>query len=235
MARYNVNLSKFDYIDFNATTLPTGRTYHTPAGDAPSVTTILSTLPNPELDAWRERVGNEEADRISREATDIGTLMHDSLEALLLGEEYVPNPECNPDVHLKTAMSMAKAIRMIGWRKLDEVWGVEVPLHYENLYAGRTDLIGVYNRKRSIMDYKTSKFPKPPKHLIKYKLQMAAYKVAHEWMYPEETFEQGILFFAMRPNPEFRKSAQSQVIVVEEKELNSFAGQWIEILEDFYA
>ena len=72
-------------------------------------------------------------------------------------------------------------------------------------------------------------------HLEKYKLQMAAYSIAHEWMYPGETFEQGVLFFSMRPSPQFNKRARSQVIVVEQDELAHYQQKWVKVLEDYYA
>lgn len=234
VTRYKRKLDKFDWYDIEATTSDTGRVYHTPAGDSPSVTTILGTLPKPALIEWRERVGEEEADRITKEATDIGTLMHDALECELLQKEYIPNPECNPDQYLKTAMAMAKAIRLMGWRKLKEVWAVEIPLHYEDLYAGRTDLVGLYNSTAAIMDYKTSKYVKPESWLDNYRLQMAAYAIAIQKMFGMR-FDYGINFFAIRPNPEYGKNAESRVVEMDEAMMTEYKYRWAEVLVDFYA
>lgn len=235
MARYKLKLDKFDWFEIDADTdSETGkRVYHTPAGPANSVTTILGSLPNPELDAWRERVGEEEANRISKEATDIGTLMHDHLEALLLKKPSIPNPDCNPDQHMKMALQMAKAVQLYGWKKLQEVWAVEIPLHFGDLYAGRTDLVGLYNSTAAIMDYKTSKFIKAPEYLTKYRLQMAAYALAMEKMFGQR-FELGVNFFALRPNPEFRKPASSNIVLMEAPMMLDYKIQWIEILVDYY-
>lgn len=235
MARYRLKLDKFDWYEIDADTDSTTgkRVYHTPDGPANSVTTILGSLPNPELDEWRERVGEEEANRISKEATDIGTLMHDHLEALLLKKEFIPNPDCNPDEHLKMAKQMSKAIQWYGWRKMREVWAVEIPLHFGDLYAGRTDLVGVYDGKPAIMDYKTSKFIKMPEHLKKYRLQMAAYALAMEKMFGQR-FECGVNFFALRPNPEFNKAAESHVVEMDAEMMLEYKVQWIEILMDYY-
>ena len=65
-----------------AETLPTGRTYFTPDGDFPSITTLLGKTSDNQvwLQKWRERVGEEEANRISKEATDRGTLIHEYAE-----------------------------------------------------------------------------------------------------------------------------------------------------------
>ena len=233
MTRIKRVLDKFDWYDIEATTSDTGRVYHTPVGDAPSVTTILSSIPSPELDEWRERVGIEEATRITREATDIGTLMHDSLEAFLLKEEYVPNPECNPDVHLNTALQMAKVIRLMGFRNVNEVWAVEIPLHFDTLYAGRTDLVGLYNSTAAIMDYKTSKYVKPPEQLHKYRLQLAAYAIALERMFGMR-IDLGVNFFAIRPNSEFKKTAESHPVLVDEQMMTDYKYRWADLLLDYY-
>lgn len=231
MARFPITLDKFPYYDIHADTSEDGtRVYHTPAGDAPSVTTILSSLPNPELDAWRERVGLEEAERISKEATTIGSYMHDMLEAHLRGQEFKRD---GSDLET-TAVQMHNAIKMFGWRKLNAVWGVEVPLHFNDLYAGRTDMIGVYSQAPSILDYKTSKYHKPPQHLVKYKLQISAYCLALEHMFGQR-IDQGVLFFAIRPYPERKQAAQSSVIVISPPELREYKIKWIEVLVDYYA
>ena len=142
-----------DYPELKSYTDPTGhREYYTPFGSTTSVTTILSTLPHPELDAWRERLGDEEADRITEEAAAIGSAMHDMLESYVrdTSRETLDTPE------EKMAEEMFRCLKRRGLRRLSEIWGVEVCLYCNNLFAGRTDLIGVYGGKRSIIDYKTS-------------------------------------------------------------------------------
>ena len=183
------------YPELKSETLPNGkRTYWTPEGPATSVTTILSSLPHPELDAWKERVGEEEAARISKEATDIGTCMHDRLEAYVKDIEYVEKgiPE------EAFSKKMFQAVKVMGLGKISEVWGVEVALYCHALYAGRTDLIGVYGGIPSIIDYKTSKFFKKDTYIRNYKLQTAAYAVAHDEMFGETGIRQGVLLIGMR-------------------------------------
>jgi len=231
MARFKRKLDKFDWKDINADTSDDGtRVYHTPAGPAPSVTTILSTLPHPELDAWRERVGNEEADRISKEATDIGTLMHDSLEAHLLRKEYDWGD--NQDI-IDCAKPMAQVIKMYGWRKLQEIWGVEIATHYHNIFAGRCDLVGVYDGHPTVMDYKTTKFAKSDEHLHNYRCQIAFYAMAIEWMFGVR-IEHGINFFATRPNPEFKKNAESIIVKIDPNMMLEYKYRSAEILVDYY-
>lgn len=230
MARYRTNLKKFDWNDIDAVTSDDGtRVYHTPDGPAPSVTTILGSLPNPELDAWRERVGEEEANRISKEATTIGTYMHDMLEAHLKKEEF---PYDGSELE-SIGKRMSLVIKRFGWRKLNEVWAVEIPLHFNDLYAGRTDLVGLYDGQPTIMDYKTSRYIKPPEHLEKYRLQLAAYAMAMEHMFGMR-FDMGINFFAIRPNDEFKKPATSHIVIMDQKMMTEYKIKWIEVLVEYY-
>ena len=208
------------------------RVYYTPAGRAPSVTTILSTLPHPGLDEWRERVGEEEAARVSKEATDIGSAMHDMLEAYVRDTPY----QAKGIPEEKIAEKMFRAVRMLGLRRLSSVWGIEVPLHYENLYAGRTDLVGVYNGHPSIIDYKTAKYFKKAEWIEDYKLQTAAYAIAHDWMFPDYPITQAVLLLGTRPSgPPFNQPPKCQIVVIETDELNTWKDKWVDVLDGYYA
>jgi hypothetical protein len=68
------------------TTTSAGRTYHTPSGDLPSVTTVLSILSRDDIAAWRERVGFEKADEVLRRAGVRGTRFHNLCETYLKNE-----------------------------------------------------------------------------------------------------------------------------------------------------
>ena len=209
------------------------RVYYTPSGSAPSVTTILSTLPHPGLDEWRERVGEEEAARVSKEATDIGSAMHDMLEAYVRDVPW--EGELTPEA--KTAKKMFAAVRMMGLRNLSEVWGIEVPLHYENLYAGRTDLVGVYNKHLSIIDYKTAKYFKKAEWIEDYKLQTAAYAVAHDWMFPTHEITQAVLLLGTRPSgAPYNVPPKCQIVVIDAEELEAWKDRWVyDVLDGYYA
>lgn len=206
------------------------RVYYTPAGDAPSVTTILATLPHPGLDEWRERVGEEEAARVSKEATDIGNCMHNMLEAYVRDVPYdaIEIPE------EKIAKKLFKTVCLMGLRDLQEVWGIEVALHYDNLFAGRTDLAGVYNDLPSIIDYKSAKYFKKAEYLEDYKLQTAAYALAHDTMFPSEKIEQAVLLIGTRPNPEYKVPPNYQRVIIPRDELELYKDRWIEVLDGYY-
>ena len=81
----------FEYKhDVESETLPSGRTYSTPDGKFPSITTILGKTSNQVwLQAWKDKVGEEEAARISKEATDRGTLVHEYAEKFFNKENMV--------------------------------------------------------------------------------------------------------------------------------------------------
>ena len=207
------------------------RVYYTPAGDAPSVTTILGSLPNPGLDEWRERVGEEEAARVSKEATTIGTCMHDRLEAYVKDEPYQVSEAAAEE---QIATKMFAAVRMLGLRRLSEVWGIEVALYYENLYAGRTDLVGVYDGLPSIIDYKTAKYFKKDEWIHEYYLQTAAYALAHDWLFPDEEIQQAVLLLGTRPSPQYRIPAKCQIVVVPRADLERYKDEWVEVLTGYH-
>lgn len=230
--RFKFNL-QFDYPDLHADTDEESgkRVYYTPDGPASSVTTILSLLPHPGLDEWRERVGPEVAKHESQVATTIGSHMHNILEHYVLDTVY----DCDPDdEYVKMAKQMFQAVSMFGLRGVDEIWGVETALHLEDWYAGRTDLVGVYGGKSSIIDYKTSKWYKKAEYIKDYKLQTAAYAVAHDEMFGTD-IEQGVLLIGTRPKPEYGRLPQLQKVIIPRDELNANRLMWMDIVGDFHA
>ena len=122
----------------------------------PSVTTILSATQPAEkresLQRWRDRVGAAAAEKITREATNRGSAMHDFLEKFCLGKL---NLDLLGDNSLER--QMADQIIENGLRnKVSEIYGVEATLFYPNKYAGAADLICNYEGKNSIIDFKNS-------------------------------------------------------------------------------
>ena len=157
------------------------RLYATPGGGkVPSVTTILdATSDKTHLIAWRQRVGEEKAKQITKEAAGVGTSMHGFLENYTKGEEL---PNKTNLVHVQ-GRKMAEVVIQDGLSKVDEVWGSEVHLYYPDLYAGTTDLVGVHNGVPAIMDFKQTNKPKKEEWVDNYKLQGAAYALAHNHVY----------------------------------------------------
>ena len=154
----------YDYKELNRQTQADGkRMYENPYGDpVPSVTTILgATQPAEKRQAlanWRKRVGKDEAQRITTSAANRGTVMHNILEHWALGEYETYNPG-NNIVH-QQAKAMAQVVVDNIENDVDEIWGTEVNLVAKELYAGTTDLVGVYKREATIMDFKQTNKPK---------------------------------------------------------------------------
>ena len=176
-----LNLDKFDYSQVRRLEETTGRKYVNAQGDKiPSVTTILSkTKDVTHLLAWRKRIGDKAADQITLESTSLGTTMHTHLENYIKGME---RPGGN-NLGRVMARNMADKIIEHGLCNVDEVWGIEVPLVYDTLWAGTTDLVGVYKGEPAIMDFKTTIKPKTLERVDDYRLQLTAYAESHNYTF----------------------------------------------------
>jgi len=176
-----LNLDKFDYSQVRRLEETTGRKYVNAQGDKiPSVTTILSkTKDVTHLLAWRKRIGDKAADQITLESTSLGTTMHTHLENYIKG---MARPGGN-NLGRVMARNMADKIIEHGLCNVDEVWGIEVPLVYDTLWAGTTDLVGVYKGEPAIMDFKTTIKPKTLERVDDYRLQLTAYAESHNYTF----------------------------------------------------
>jgi genome maintenance exonuclease 1 len=155
---------------------PNGRFYALEDGrKIPSVTTVLGWKKKESLLAWRERVGEEEANRISRKAAARGTRVHNVCEAFLLNKEnYLAGADF-------ITMDMFGSIYPILRDRLDDLYSVESALYSEYLgLAGRVDCIGRFDGKKSIVDFKTSSKPKKQEWISDYFMQTACYAVMFE-------------------------------------------------------
>jgi genome maintenance exonuclease 1 len=199
------------------------RYYVSPEGDhLSSVTTILgATNHAPELDAWRLRVGEKEANRIRDEATGLGSLMHTHLEHHIQG---LDRPSGNNIVR-KLAESMADQVITHGLTNVDEVWGMEEMLYYPKLYAGTADLIAIHNGVPAICDYKTTKKMKKRDAIKDYYCQGAAYALAHNELFGTDI--QKIVIFMIARDLTFAE------YVVEGDEFTYYAELWGKRMETF--
>jgi len=153
---------RYNYAPINRKTIDGKRHYATPDGGAvPSVTTILDKTKSKEkmqaLNNWKKRVGEEKAQQIVTEAAGRGTRMHKWLEDYCLTDE-IGEPGSNP--YSQQSHKMAGVIVEQGLDKMDECWGVEVPMYFPQVYAGTTDCVGLYNGKPAIIDFKQTNKPK---------------------------------------------------------------------------
>jgi hypothetical protein len=149
----------------------TGRSYKIDGERYPSVTTVLSMLEKSGLATWRGHVGNQEADRISKEATDYGTAIHALVETVNRGQRcqldadeqrYVAPYTAWFDEFVSTCVAAEKLLVSRRFR-----------------YAGTTDAIVVMrgDQTASIVDFKSSKTDLAQRE---WALQTAAYALAAE-------------------------------------------------------
>jgi len=155
-------------------TLPTGRTYITPEGEKyPSITTVLGHLKKDSLIAWRKRVGEETANKISTQAATRGTAVHQ------LAEDYVNNKEDWSKGAMPSNLFSFNQLKTILDKNLDNVWAQEVPLYSDKFkIAGRVDCIAEWEGELCIIDYKTSRKPKKEEWIENYFMQAAFYAAA---------------------------------------------------------
>ena len=159
-----------------------GRHYDIGNTKLPSVTTILSACQSDEkkasLAAWKAKMGDKIADQIRDRAAARGTAMHTYLEHYLDGTGYKDLTTLG-----KQAEVMANKIIESGLGDLEELWGLETTLYYPDLYAGATDVVGVYGGQPAIIDFKQSNKPKRREWIMDYFEQLGAYAMAHNQVY----------------------------------------------------
>ena len=165
------HLNKLGDFELEANTIDGVRYYTLPRGKkAPSITSITSFYNRQTFINWRKKIGEEEANKITKVATDRGTKFHD------LVEKYLSNEDVSS---LKGVLPSTKA-RWIAAReslnKIDNIHALEKPLYSEYFgIAGRVDCIAEYEGELAVIDFKTSKKIKPEKWLQNYFVQETAY------------------------------------------------------------
>jgi len=200
---------------------------HYSVGDEklPSVTTILAaTQPDEKresLQKWKDKVGQVEADKIKNLAASRGTAMHSYLEAHLNGQGILDLSDLG-----QAAGGMARTIIEKGFGDLQEIWGSEVVLHYPGLYAGATDLCGIYQGRDSIIDFKQSNKPKKDEWIEDYKLQLAAYATAHDCIY-DTKIEQGVILMCTPDN-------YFQRFIINGNQFREYKWKWLDKIDHYY-
>ena len=181
---------KFKYIEGKQLTYhETGtRVYEVVGTKLPSVTTILGATKDQEfLKKWKAKVGEAKAEEIKNLSSRRGTAMHKYLECYIESKGY----EDLTDIGVQ-AKPMAQKIIDIGLAPVDEWYGSEVTLYYPGLYAGSTDLVCRHNGMDTIIDFKQANKPKNKDWIEDYYLQIAAYCMAHDYVYGSK-IQQGII------------------------------------------
>ena len=132
-----------------------------------SITSVTSHWSREKFAKWRKKVGEEKANEITRKATARGTDMHSMTEHYLLNED-LPKVAPMGDMLFKIAKPTLN--------KIDNIHSLEGSLYSKELgVAGTVDCIAEYEGELAVIDFKTSKAPKPREWIDGYFVQAAAY------------------------------------------------------------
>ena len=191
----------------------------------PSVTTVLKHTESAEkresLAAWRERVGEAEATRIVDSAGARGTAMHKILEKYILGEGYLDETSVGKEAH-----NMATQVINSGLSNITEYYGTECTLYYPGLYAGQTDLVAIHKGEDAIIDFKQTNKPKKREWIEDYCLQLAAYAMAHNFIYKTK-ITKGVVMMCS-------KDIYYQEFVIEGAEFQKYKHNFLRRVDEYY-
>ncbi len=217
---------RFTYPTSSRSLISGSRHYDIGQEKLPSVTTILAATQSEEkrqsLQRWKDRVGLDAADQIKNEAANRGTAMHAYLEDHLSGKQRVDLTPVGQE-----ARTMAQLIVDQGLKDLNEIWGSEVTVHYPGLYAGATDVAGIYNSAESIIDFKQSNKPKRREWISDYFTQLGAYAMAHNHVYGTK-INQGVILMCTKDN-------LFQKFIVDGQEFVRFQHDFLRKVDQYYA
>mgnify|MGYP001173471466 FL=1 len=216
----------YKYPQLKRTDKDAGR-YYIDSNDSPvpSVTTVLSNTSNKKdsIEKWRRRVGEVEANRITKKSTDIGSMVHEALELFLNGMDW---DDFSDDQNGLIAKKITTKFINTGIKSITEVWGLEVGLILEGLYAGTADCVGKINDVPSIIDFKTSRKMKRREWIEDYFLQGCAYANAHNVMFGTE-IQQVVILMVDR-------ELMFQEFIVRPTEFNILTKVWKKRLIQFH-
>lgn len=161
------------HLDLDTTEVNGKRHYICPNGVYPSMTTVLSAAEKDDtLKNWIAKVGVEEAERIRNNSAELGTEMHNLLEAHIRGEPY-------PKAGFQ-ALDRFGDIRPALDNDVGRVFGIETALYSDVLkIAGRADLVAEYKGVPSIIDFKNARRKRKRSMITNYFMQCSGY--AHMW------------------------------------------------------
>ena len=192
----------------------------------PSVTTILSATQSDEkkesLARWKQKVGENKADEIRDSAAERGTIMHRIIEGHLLGQRHADLSDLG-----QNAGVMAQKIIDEGLKgHMDEIWGSEITIYYPGLFAGATDLAGIYEGRESIIDFKQSNKLKRREWIEDYFIQLAAYALGHNYVY-NTSIQSGTILMCTKDNI-------FQRFDITGEEFKKYTYKWLERVDQYY-
>ena len=166
---------ELEFEELKSTTTSGSRVYETPDGTFPSITTVLGRKKAQFFNEWRARIGEEEANKITTQATRRGTKVHKVVE------NYILNQEDYFEDSLPHVREMFNTIKPHLDKNLDNIAGIEIPLWSKQLgVAGRCDCVADWKGLKAILDWKTSGKLKKREWVEEYFLQATAYSIMFE-------------------------------------------------------
>lgn len=156
-----------------------GRYYKTPTGALyPSVTTVTGLFGADAIKQWRARVGDQEANRISSQASTRGTRIHQ------LCENYLNNDDIDTSKYTFDDVENFRLLKQQLDTNIDNIHLQEVRLYSDYLkMAGTVDCIAEWKGKLAIIDFKTARKPKNKEYILNYFCQASAYAIMYEERY----------------------------------------------------
>ena len=167
-------------------------------------------------------MGAHTADRIRDVSAMRGTSMHTYLEGYITGERHLDLTALGQE-----AGRMANVVIKSGLGDLEEVWGSEVTLYYPGLYAGATDVVGIYGGREAIIDFKQTNKPKQREWIDDYFTQLAGYAIAHNHVY-DTKIQTGVILMCS-------KDCFFQKFEVSDKEFQGYMHTFLKKVEQYYA
>ena len=217
---------KFTYPTSTRALIDGKRHYSISDEKLPSVTTILQATQSEEkkqkLEEWKKRMGEQRADRIRDLSAMRGTSMHTYLEGYITNQRHLDLTALGQE-----AWKMADVVIRSGLGDLEEVWGTEVTLYYPGLYAGATDVVGIYAGKPAIIDFKQTNKPKQREWIDDYFTQLAAYAMAHNYVYGTD-IQSGIILMCS-------KDGFFQKFEVLDQEFQGYMHTFLKKVDQYYA
>lgn len=191
------------------------------------MTTILDKTKTEEkikvLQEWRNRVGHANAQAITTEAAGRGTSMHKQLENWLEHGEFKTGGNM---VHQQAAKMAHVVVEEYIKGHLECFHGSEAKLFYPEIYAGTTDLVGIYQGKLSIIDFKQTNKPKKTEWIDDYFMQGAAYADAHNAVHGTDISQIVILMCS--------KDCEPQRWIIKGEEFHEWRERWWERVVQYY-
>jgi len=191
----------------------------------PSVTTVLSvTTETIVTRKWKYLVPPEEHEAVRKAAAHVGTVMHQTIANILLGQP-IEAPTRLQDLRGQHLAYRLLESLVVG--RLTHIFALEQPLHYYDRCAGTMDLYGLYDKQPTIIDFKSSKNIPQKEYIHDYFLQLAAYALMHDAICGTQTNHGAILLIS-------KTSLEAQAYRTAGREFDNYKDQWKRRLDEYF-